>query len=317
MSVKAALNIYFLTRASCKFLYKRPFLELIFVKSNMNKTELSGVAIVHFWRCSFNTFTKADLLKKKEIFPKISHTTMFVNLYWILSNLVASRYCSLHILNISAAHRHSSVLIWQGWKLWPPICATNHSPPFPNRGFSLVESSGLRAVLPDFLSKHWEWAPPCSLKCRLAEDWPEMIVLPCFLGLKWPWSRGEEFGRCLFNPTCAFQGCGKGQLSGDDVGLGVNNVPQPTGQGWAQLGFCGRQVALLFYNSISNSKSSSLCWTPQFGYCCAEKEKPQIPFHHISAQLGLCDWQVVFLLHLQCQITGLSSFLNPIVLGHY
>ena len=187
---------------------------------------------------------------------------MFVYFHWILSNLVASQYCSLHLLNISAAHRHSSVLIWQGWKLWPPICATNHSPPFPNRGFSLVESSGLRAVLPDFLSKHWEWAPPCSLKCRLAEDWPKMIVLPRFLGLKWPWSRGEEFESCLFNPTCAFQGCGKGQLSGDDVGLGVKNVPQPTGQGWAQLGFCGRQVALLFYFSISNSKSSS-----PFGYC--------------------------------------------------
>ena len=316
MSVKAALNIYFLTRASCKFLYKRPFLELIFVKSNMNKTELSGVTIVHFWRCSFNTFTKADLLKKKEIFLKISHTTMFLNLYWILSNLVASRYCSLHILNISAAHRHSSVLIWQGWKLWPPICATNHSPPFPNRGFSLVESSGLRAVLPDFLSKHWEWAPPCSLKCRLAEDWPQMIVLPCFLGLKWPWSRGEEFGRCLFNPTCAFQGCGKGQLSGDDVGLGVNNVPQPTGQGWAQLGFCGRQVALLFFISPSPIQSPLLL-VETHQLVTAEKEKTQISFHHISAQLGLFDWQVVFFLHLQCQITGLSSFLNPIVLGHY
>ena len=196
---------------------------------------------------------------------------MFVNLYWILSNLVASRYCSLHILNISAAHRHSSVLIWQGWKLWPPICATNQSPPFPNWGFSLVESSGLRAVLPDFLSKHWEWAPPCSLKCRLAEDSPKMIVLPRFHGLKWPWSRGEEFGRWLFNPTCAFQGCGKGQLSGDDVGLGVNNVPQPTGQGWAQLGFCGRQVALLFYNSISNSKSSSPCWNPSIWILLREK----------------------------------------------
>ena len=213
---------------------------------------------------------------------------MFVNLYWILSNLVASRYCSLHILNISAAHRHSSVLIWQGWKLWPPICATNHSPPFPNRGFSLVESSGLRAVLPDFLSKHWEWAPPCSLKCRLAEDWPEMIVLPCFLGLKWPWSRGEEFGSCLFNPTCAFQGCGKGQLSEDDVGLGVNNVPQPTGQGWAQLGFCGRQVALLFLLlNLQFKVLFSLLDT-------AEKENPQISFYQISAQSGLCDWQVVF-----------------------
>ena len=240
---------------------------------------------------------------------------MFVYFHWILSNLVASQYCSLHILNISAAHRHSSVLIWQGWKLWPPICATNHSPPFPNRGFSLVESSGLRAVLPDFLSKHWEWAPPCSLKCRLAEDWPKMIVLPRFLGLKWPWSRGEEFESWLFNPTCAFQGCGKGQLSGDDVGLGVKNVPQPTGQGWAQLGVCGRQVALLFYFSIPNSKSSSPFWNPSIGFCWERKTTNF--FSPYLTQLGLCDWQVVFFLHLQCQITVLSSFLNPIVLGHY
>ena len=108
---------------------------------------------------------------------------MFVNVYWILSNLVASSYCSLHILNISAAHRHSSVLIWQGWKLWPPICATNHSPPFPNRGFSLVESSGLRAVLPDFLSKHWEWAPPCSLKYPLAVGCQSRYL--CHFSLAW------------------------------------------------------------------------------------------------------------------------------------
>ena len=71
-------------------------------------------------------------------------------------------------LNTFGAHRHSSVLIWQQWKLWPPICAANHSEPLPKQALSLVEMPGLRAVLPDFLSKHWEWAPPCSLKCRLA-----------------------------------------------------------------------------------------------------------------------------------------------------
>ena len=81
---------------------------------------------------------------------------------------IASQYCRLHLLNTFAAHRHSSVLIWQGWKLWPPICAANHSQALPNRALSLDEMPGLRAVLPDFLSKHWEWAPPCSLKCRLA-----------------------------------------------------------------------------------------------------------------------------------------------------
>ena len=98
-------------------------------------------------------------------------------------------------LNTFAAHRHSSVLICQRWKLWPPICATNHSHPFPNRALSLVEIPGLRAVLPDFLSKHWEWAPPCSLKCRLAEPAQSCKPLALFAGLKWPWSEAWEFGR--------------------------------------------------------------------------------------------------------------------------
>ena len=152
--------------------------------------------------------------------------------------------------------------------------------------------------------------PQMSVGWRFAKDDRSAL----FPWLEVTLKQRRRIWEVAFQPHMCFSGLRQGAVVRGWCGAGSDNVPQPTGQGWAQLGFCGRQVALLF--TFPFPFQSPLLPFETHQLVTAEKEKPKNSFHHISAQLGLCDWQVVFFLHLQRQITGLSSFLNPIVLGH-